>query len=60
MQDLICCTSGSVEYRNTRNLSMEGVIEMMRFCMGVLDRDAISFRHDALVGIGIFYLAIKC
>ena len=27
--------------------------------MRMLDPDVMSFRHDPLVGIGIFYLAIK-
>jgi len=29
------------------------------FTLGILDPDVMSFRHDLLVGIGIFYLAIK-
>jgi hypothetical protein len=36
---------------------LEGVIEVT-FCM--LDPDVMRFRHDPLVGIGLFYLAIKC
>ena len=35
---------------------MEGVIEVT---VRILDPDVMRFRHDSLVGIGIFYLAIK-
>ena len=35
---------------------MEGVIEVT---VHILDPDAMIFRHDPLVGIRIFYLAIK-
>ena len=35
---------------------MKGVIEVT---VCILDPDVMSFRHDPLVGIGIFYLAIK-
>ena len=38
---------------------MEGVIEVILFTLRILDPDVMSFRHDPLVGIGIFYLAIK-
>ena len=38
---------------------MEGVIEVMLFTLRILDPDVMRFRHDPLVGIGIFYLAIK-
>ena len=38
---------------------MEGVIEVILFTLRILDTDVMSFRHDPLVGIGIFYLAIK-
>jgi hypothetical protein len=40
-------------------LSLEGVIEVILFTLRILDPDVMSFRHDPLVGIGIFYLAIK-
>jgi len=42
-----------------RNSSLEGVIEVMLFTLCVLDPDVMSSRHDPLVGIGIFFLAIK-
>ena len=35
---------------------MEGVIEVT---VCILDPDVMRFRHDLLVGISIFYLAIK-
>ena len=35
---------------------MEGVIVVT---LRILDPDVMRFRHDPLVGIGIFYLAIK-
>ena len=35
---------------------MEGVIEVT---LRILDPGVMRFRHDPLVGIGIFYLAIK-
>ena len=38
---------------------MEGVIEVILFTLRILDPDVMSFKHDPLVGIGIFYLAIK-
>ena len=38
---------------------MEGVIEVILFTLRILDPDVMSFRHDPLVGMGIFYLAIK-
>jgi len=38
---------------------LEGVIEVILFTLRILDPDVMSFRHDPLVGIGIFYLAIK-
>ena len=38
---------------------MKGVIEVILFTLNILDPDVMSFRHDPLVGIGIFYLAIK-
>jgi hypothetical protein len=41
------------------NSSLEGVSEVILFTVHILDPDVMSFRHDPLVGIGIFYLAIK-
>jgi hypothetical protein len=38
---------------------LEGVIEVILFTLRILDPDVMRFRHDPLVGIGIFYLAIK-
>jgi hypothetical protein len=38
---------------------LEGVIEDILFTLHLLDPDVMTFRHDPLVGIGIFYLAIK-
>jgi hypothetical protein len=38
---------------------LEGVIEVILFNLCILDLDVMSFRHDPLVGIGIFDLEIK-
>jgi hypothetical protein len=38
---------------------LESVIEVILLTLHVLDPDDMSFRHDPLVGIGIYYLAIK-
>jgi hypothetical protein len=38
---------------------LEGVTEVILFTLHILDLDVISFGHDPLVGIGIFYLVIK-
>ena len=38
---------------------MEGIIKVILFTLHILDPDVMSFRHDPLVGIGIFYLTIK-
>jgi hypothetical protein len=38
---------------------LEGVVEVILFTLRILDPDVMSFRHDPLVGIGIFYLVIK-
>jgi len=38
---------------------LEGVIEVILFTLRILDPDVMSFMHNPLVGIGIFYLAIK-
>jgi hypothetical protein len=42
-----------------RNSTLEDVIEVILFTLRILDLDVMSFRHDPLVGIGIFYLAVK-
>jgi hypothetical protein len=34
-------------------------MEVIVLTLHTLDPDVMSFRHDSLVGIGIFYLAIK-
>jgi hypothetical protein len=38
---------------------LEGVIEVILFTWHILAPDVMRFRHDPLVGIGIFYLTIK-
>ena len=38
---------------------MECVIKVILFTLCILDLDVMSFRHDPLVGMGIFYIAIK-
>jgi hypothetical protein len=38
---------------------LEGVIEIILFTLHILDPDVMCFKHDPLVGIGIFYLSIK-
>jgi hypothetical protein len=59
LEDLIRLSAAEVKYRKRRNLSLEGDIEVILITLHILDPDVISFRHDPLVGIGIFYLAIK-
>jgi len=34
-------------------------MKVILFTLRIMDPDDINFRHDPLVGIGIFYLAIK-
>jgi hypothetical protein len=41
------------------NSALEGVIEVSLFTLCILDPNVLSIRHDSLVGIGIFHLAIK-
>jgi len=38
---------------------LEGVVEVILFTLRILDPDVMRIRHDPLVGIGIFYRAIK-
>jgi hypothetical protein len=38
---------------------LKGVNEVILFTLYILDPDVMNFRHDPLVGIRIFYLAIK-
>jgi hypothetical protein len=38
---------------------LEGIFEVILFTLLILNPDVISFRQDPLVGIGIFYLAVK-
>ena len=55
-EDLIGRSPAKVSYRKRRNLALEGAIEVT---FGILDPDVMRFRHDPLVGISIFYLAMK-
>jgi hypothetical protein len=59
MENLIRWSPAEVEYRTRRKSSLEGVIEVTLFTLRKLDPDVMSFRHDPLIGIGIFYGAIK-
>jgi len=56
LEDLIWWSPAKLKYRKRTNLDLEGVIKVT---FGILDPDVLRFRHDPLVGIGIFYLAIK-
>jgi hypothetical protein len=38
---------------------LDGVIEVIRLTLCILDPHVMSFTHDPLDGIGIFYLTIK-
>jgi hypothetical protein len=40
-------------------LTLTGIIKVILFTLHILDPDVMSFRYDPLVGIGIFYIAIK-
>jgi hypothetical protein len=59
LEDLILCSPAEVYYRTRRNLFKDGVIAVIPIPLGILDPDVMSFRHDPLVSIGIFYIAIK-
>ena len=56
LEDLIWRSPADVYYRKRRNSALEGVIKVT---VRILDSDVMRFGHDPLVGIGIFYLAIK-
>jgi len=56
LEDLIRWSPAKLKYRKTKNLDLEGVINVT---FGILDPDVLRFRHDPLVGISIFYRAIK-
>ena len=59
LEDLIWWRSAEVSYKKGRNSSLEGDIEVNLFTLCILVPAVMSFRHDPLVGIGIFYFAIK-
>jgi len=59
LEDLIRWSPAEVYYRRRRNSFLEGDIEVIHFTLRILDPDGRSLRHNCLVGIGIFYLAIK-
>jgi len=59
LDDLIWWSQAEVECRNRRNSSLEGVTKAILFTLCTLHPHVMSCRHDPLVGIGIFYLAIK-
>jgi len=59
LEDLIWWSPVGVYYRKKRNSSLEGVIEVILFTLHILDPAVMSFKHDPLVGIGIFYLDMK-
>ena len=59
LEDLIWWSPAEVQYRKRRNSSLGGVIEFILFTLHILDTDVMNFRHHPLVGIAIFYLAIK-
>jgi len=56
LEDLIRWSPAKEFYRKGKNTALEGVIEVT---FRTLDPDVMRFRHDPLVGIGIFYLPIK-
>jgi len=56
LEDLVRWSPVGVLYRKRRNTALEGVIKVT---VRILDPDVMRFRPDPLVGIGIFYLAIK-
>jgi hypothetical protein len=59
LDDLIWWSPAEIECRNRKNSSLKGVIEVIPFALHILGPDAMRFTHDPLVGIGIYYLAIK-
>jgi hypothetical protein len=56
LEDPIGRSPARVKYRKRKNSVLEGVIEVTFL---ILDPDEMRFRYNPLVGIGIFYLAIK-
>jgi hypothetical protein len=59
MDDLIWCSSAEASCRESSDLSLERIIEVIVFTLLILAPDVMRFRHDLLVIIGIFYHAIK-
>jgi hypothetical protein len=59
LEDLIRWSPAEVQHRKRRNSAWKGVIAVSLFTLAILDPDVMSFRHDPLVGIVIFYLAMK-
>lgn len=48
-----------MEYTMTIILSLDSIIELIFFTLYIPDSDVMSFTHDSLGGIYIFYDAIK-
>jgi len=59
LEDQIRWSAAKVWNRNTRNSALEVVIVVILYIFCILDPDVIRFRHDPLVSISMFYLAIK-
>jgi len=58
LEDLIRWSPAEVSHRERRNSTLDSVIEVILFTFCISDPDVMIFRHDLLVGNGIFYLAI--
>jgi hypothetical protein len=56
MEDLIQLSSAKESYSNIRISAMEGILKVTIY---TVFPDVIRFRYYPLVGLGIFYTAIK-
>jgi len=56
LEDVIQWSAAELQYRKRGNSALDGVLEVT---VHILGPDVIKSRRDHLVGIGLFYLAIK-
>jgi len=56
LENQIQWSPAAATYMKRKNMALKGVSEVTVY---ILDLAAMIFRHDPLVGVVIFYLAIK-
>ena len=56
---LLTLSLAEVQYMKARYSSLKGGITVILFTVRILGPDDVSLRYDPMVGISIFYLAIK-